>query len=234
MCALYSFVSCESEVLRDEVHDCVRCTGIPEFERPAADRPFYKFPPTIGSQGPAPLLFIGINPRRTDNNRDLHDQLMSEPAAFSTLALNRLQNGRPYIALGARERHYQAHMQVVEEVFGRGVPFESKAAVTELFLCASPGTPAALAHSKSPCAERYLGRVLDLVRPKVVIAVGSMVFRHLNSHFEQLVHNRLVRMPHPGNPRLHSGNEMAEHLRATIEAVRRRVAATDTRRDDRV
>ena len=49
--------------------------------------------------------------------------------------------------------------------------FEEKAAVTELLLCASANEPSSFRFRKSPCAERYLARTLEIVQPHVVIAV---------------------------------------------------------------
>jgi hypothetical protein len=52
-----------AETLSTEVFHCLHCDrfGLP-FVRDATGK-FYRFPPTIGATGPAPLLFVGINPR---------------------------------------------------------------------------------------------------------------------------------------------------------------------------
>src|SRR5688572_8326199 len=50
---------------------------------------------------------------------------------------NRTRGGRPYIAPDAEQEHYHCHMIVIAGVCGAGTSFESVAAVTELFLCAS-------------------------------------------------------------------------------------------------
>lgn len=57
--------------LLEEVYVCDRCpTGAYGFARPSEGRPYYKFPPTIGARGQATILFLGINPRRSDSTRN--------------------------------------------------------------------------------------------------------------------------------------------------------------------
>ena len=73
--------------LIEKVFNCVHCEGRLPFERSASGK-FYRFPPTIGAVGKAQLLFVGINPRVSDTNRDLHDTLVDDPAAFARLSRN--------------------------------------------------------------------------------------------------------------------------------------------------
>lgn len=49
--------------------DCDHCAdnGF-GFQRQPTKRRLYKFPSTIGAQGPVPLLFAGINPRKSESN----------------------------------------------------------------------------------------------------------------------------------------------------------------------
>lgn len=127
--------------IRNEVFKCERCTNVVEFSRPVNRGPFFKFPPIIGAQGEADLLFIGINPRRSDSNLDLHNWLMESPKAFEQLANNVQKDKRFYIGGYGDEEHYHCHMIVVEGVFGSNTAFDAKAAVTELLLCASLKVP---------------------------------------------------------------------------------------------
>src|SRR5438105_4479422 len=65
------------ETLIEEVYRCMHCAHLrlPFVACDDAGRAF-RFPPTIGAMGTAPLLFVGINPRVSDSNRHLHDTLM--------------------------------------------------------------------------------------------------------------------------------------------------------------
>ena len=213
-------VNTDAKQIRKEVFGCEWCDGIPAFQRPPTGGSFYKFPPIIGAQGPAQLLFVGINPRRSDTNRELHNWLMQSPDAFAQLAENRQQDGRPYVAHDGDEEHYRCHAVVVEGVFvGHERRFESKAAVTELYFCASESGSELLELGRSPCAERYLSRVIDIVKPSIVIAVGWKAHNHLGQHFSDIIRCRSVRMEHPRYLRGLSNAEKQARLRPTIEEV---------------
>src|SRR5215213_8653406 len=124
----------QRELLRD-VYQCVQCPEHYGFTRPEPDKPYFKFPPTIGAEDQADLLFVGINPRKTYNS-ELFQRLMSDEDAFLSLARNR-DGQQAYIIRGGKERHYYHHMAIVEALYGKDAKFEDHAAVTELFLCAT-------------------------------------------------------------------------------------------------
>ena len=110
------------------------------------------------------------------SNRDFHSALLHDPSAFSELAGNRFR-GRTYIGKLGLERHSSAHARIASEIFAEQ-PFENVAAVTELFFCASEssrGHPV----EHSPCAEKYFERVLAIIQPQVVFAVGRRVETYL-------------------------------------------------------
>lgn len=207
--------------LRAEVFDCAHCAGLGVFTRSSTNARFYKFPPIIGAQREADLLFIGINPRRSKSNLRLHDWILESPEAFTTLANNRLSAGDPYIAIRGEEEHYHCHMIVIEGVFGAGTPFDERAAVTELMYCASTNEPTVLSRVESPCAKLYLSRVMEIVKPKVVIAVGSGVRRHLQQHFTVAIRVPIVRMEHPRQLKGKSLDAKVTKLQETIDEVRR-------------
>jgi uracil-DNA glycosylase len=211
----------EAEQLQDEVFECERCTGVAEFSRPTNGGPFFKFPPIIGAQGEANLLFIGINPRRTPSNLELHNWLMESLEAFGQLGKNIQKDQLHYIRKCGNEEHYECHMIVVEGVFGSNTAFETKAAVTELLLCASVKAPTVLKEKKSPCAELYLGRVMRIVKPQVVIAVGTSVRQHLEDHFKEEIRVPVVRMDHPRQLHKASWAEKLLKMQPTIHEVRR-------------
>jgi len=104
------------KALLREVYSCTRCRSF-GFRGPADDKPFFKFPPTIGTEGETPLLFVGINPRISASdhypgNEDLHNRMMGSKAAFAALAQN-WYGGSRYIAPGGVEKFYHRHMAVV-------------------------------------------------------------------------------------------------------------------------
>lgn len=136
----------------------------------------YRFPPTIGAVGAAPLLFVGINPRISESNRQLHESISSNSEAFVELSGNRFR-GRRYIAEAGLEGHYRMHVTVAAELFP-GREFEEVAAVTELHLCASE-TSVGIPRSAMRCLDRFFQSVLDQVQPSVIFAVGQHVLASL-------------------------------------------------------
>jgi uracil-DNA glycosylase len=219
-------VSHNADQLRDEVFGCEHCAGLGTFKRSPDNGRFYKFPAIIGAPGEAVLLFIGINPRQDERNLDLHNWLMASQENFKQLAQNRDRYRRPYIAPRAMERHYHCHMIVIEGVFGIGTPFEAKAAVTEIYLCANESGSALLDARRSPCAERYLGRVVEIVKPQVVVAVGKGVHQHLSDYFSDAIKAPAVRMIHPKELREMCLTQKVEKLQPTIEEIRTILQAT--------
>ena len=165
-----------AEAISKSVFECSHCErlGLP-FVRNAAGK-FFRFPPTIGSTEPCPLLFVGINPRVSASNHRLHERIVDNWIAFEALRRNRV-GSEPYIANRGLERHYNLHVRVATALFPTK-HFESVAAVTELHFCASSSS-VGLPQASSVCAERYLRDVFASVRPVVVFAVGSHVERVL-------------------------------------------------------
>ncbi|HLH64710.1 MAG TPA: uracil-DNA glycosylase family protein [Solirubrobacteraceae bacterium] len=201
------------QTLLDDVYVCAKCDARTfGFELAGPEAGYYKFPATIGARAAAPVLFVGINPRRSASNARLHQDVMRSPEAFKTLAGNRIPDahGRPtcpYIKRGGVERHYELHMEIVESAFGIGARFEDYAAVTELLLCATVSSPP-VDLTTSPCAKEFLARTVDQVRPEVIVAVGTTVDNYFRSRTTQrggLVlsvaigrHNAwLIPVPHP-------------------------------------
>lgn len=186
-------------------------------------RRLYKFPTTIGAEGGAALLFVGINPRRSESNAELHERVASDLKAFDELSRNRVFGG-PYIATNGKERHYRTHARIAETAMnGSGldrVPFERVAACTEVFLCATedatPGIAASLRTGESPCADKHFWNTLNRVQPHVVIAVGTLVCDFLSRYCQgspprlNVAHKpALLAIPHPSNRTL-SVDECAE------------------------
>lgn len=158
--------------LRHEAFGCASCDGQRfKFERPRSDAGYYKFPPTIGATGRAHLLFVGLNPRRSSTNLEMHDRLMSEPAAFDDLAQDH-DRGLPYLE---SESYYDDIVGVAAAAFPKR-PFTEVAAVSEYYLCATES--ARLLSKSSPCAPRFLHRVIPLVAPAIIVPIGKVVADH--------------------------------------------------------
>jgi hypothetical protein len=195
-----------AETLSTEVFHCMHCDrfGLP-FVRDATGK-FYRFPPTIGATGPAPLLFVGINPRVSASNRVLHDAIVHNHTRFEELRRNRVGT-REYIGRDGLERHYALHVDIAHALFP-GNPFDSVACVTELHLCASTSS-VGLPFNSSECAGRYFGSVLEVVRPVVIFAVGIHVERTLRARVRtrraefdmtwQSGRAPVVTLPHPNS-----------------------------------
>jgi len=183
----------------------------------------FRFPPTIGAVGTAPLLFVGINPRVSDSNRHFHLTLMGEIAAFRELAGNRFRD-RDYMGPQGLEGHYSVHVWIASQLFP-GQPFTSVASVTELFFCAS-GSSVGLPIKHSPCADKYFGRVLELVRPRIVFAMGRGVEAYLVGRFSRgdrssfatwghIDRALIISVPHPN-----SWGEKRSRCTAAVESAR--------------
>jgi hypothetical protein len=111
--------------------------------------------------------------------------------------------------------------EAIRQVYGYPRSFESCAAVTELFLCASKDSMG-LPNIESQCADTFLPDVLQLIQPGVIIAVGSRVMDYFlakdattSRSGQQRVKcfgrtYRPAKMPHPGNPKLSVGERSAQ------------------------
>ncbi len=151
------------------------------FCRISEGRPFSKFPPIIGAtDGTAEILFVGINPRVGASNCSLYWQIMPKFEDFIDLGKNRT-NGQVYIGLGAKEQHYRVHWEIVSAIFA-GAAFEAVAAVTELYFCAS-GDSKIFHPGFSPCADSYFENVVELVQPKVIVALGQLVHAYFEARY---------------------------------------------------
>jgi hypothetical protein len=158
----------------DEVYSCRSCVGL-GFKSPEQSKGYYKFPPTIGALGQAPLLFVGINPRISNTNRPLHDRMMADLRAFEALAGNRV-GSQKYIVPDGLEKHYKGHVEIANSVYPKKA-FEEVAAVTELFLCAKEDS-VGLPIQDSPCARKYSSRTVSIIKPRVIIPVGKMAYNY--------------------------------------------------------
>jgi hypothetical protein len=132
--------------------------------------PLSKFPPTIGSSGAAPLLFVGTNPRISNTNRDLYAKIMRNPDLFHQLAQD-VWKGRSYLRFGEPGHHYDLHLAIADQAFPSR-QFSAVAAVTELFLCATINDET-LPNTGSVCADLYLDQVARQVRPRAVVTIGA-------------------------------------------------------------
>ncbi len=198
------------QLLRD-AYVCKDCNVEFGFEI-SPNGSYFKFPPLIGAQSTADLLFVGINPRRSFSNRKLHDTLMTSEQAFIDLAANR-RNGSQYIHTSSPEPHYHDHLAIIHGVFREQRNFETCAAVTELFHCATKDSKG-LPNPGSPCADKYLPSILEIVQPKAIIAVGSRVMNYFraqtNVRFTDVSlittfigrEFNVVKMPHPADTNL--------------------------------
>lgn len=215
-----TYMSERMNLIRD-VFDCKHCDTLGlAFARRQPDGRFFRFPPVIGATRDAAVLFIGINPRITQSNRTLHQQVSGNITAFKALAANRI-NGRPYIAVDGEERHYKRHARMINDLFPNQL-FEEVAAASELYFCASKDT-SGLNRFDYPCAQKFMARVFLLMRPKAVVAVGKPVKEYLQrfrcgSSNAPFFHIRIgghtttvIPVPHPNKP----GGCSAEWMWAT-------------------
>ena len=162
--------------LLNEVYRCRECADegrsfVSEFTE-ARPGFFHKFPPLIGGTGKVEVLFVGYNPRRTDN-LNIHNFAMAKFRNFCALSNNVDHNGNRYIGSSPsapdHEPHYELHDEIVQRVFGE--PFENVAAVTEMYLCASEDGQL-LQTKNSPCAKRFLMRTLRIADPTYIVTFG--------------------------------------------------------------
>ena len=164
-------MSTSYESLLKQAFECRRCQGTDWFASGShgAD---YRFPPIIGCHSKPKLLFVGLNPRASETNVQLHEAVSGSYQAFRDLSNNRTPEGDRYIAPAGRERHYRLHTRIARDVFP-GQKFEEVAAVSELHLCASES--ASRLPTDGPCNTVFLPRVLQSCSPEIVVALGARV-----------------------------------------------------------
>ncbi len=206
------------QLLRD-AYFCKRCPAKFGF-RISPNGSYFKFPPLIGATRPVDILFVGINPRRSSSNHCLHDALMTSKEAYKNLALNRI-NDSPYIHPSSNEPHYQHHLEIIRRVYRDARSFESCAAVTELFLCATAKSEK-LPYPDSQCADHFLPQVLNIVQPKAIVAVGSRVMSYFKTKPAKVCASdeiviilaghefTVMKMPHPGNTKISESRRNSE------------------------
>jgi uracil-DNA glycosylase len=221
------------KLLRDAYY-CKRCPTKFGFVM-SPNHSYFKFPPIIAGKTPAKLLFVGINPRRSSSNFALHRALMTSKQAFADLAANRI-NGSAYIHTTSDEPHYHDHLTIIRGVFGNDCQFDSCAAVTELFLCATENS-SDLSYPHSDCADHFLPHVLAIVQPQAIVAVGSRVMNYFKTksakpspadEFVSHLHGQdypIVRMPHHGNTRLSPSQRRAQ-INTCIRKLRNRLGCS--------
>jgi hypothetical protein len=179
-----------------------------------------------------PLFFVGIDPRRSASNAALHELVTSDLNAFDELSRNRAF-GDAYIATNGGEKHYRTHARIAKAALAGtqadGAPFESVAACTEAFLCATedatPEIAEALRNGGGPCVDRHFWKTLNQVQPKVVIAVGTLVCDFLSRYCSGAPPRlnvagkpALLAIPHPSNRTLslEECHEIGEICRAIM------------------
>jgi len=213
-----------------EAYACRSCPSAYGFSSASRGGPNFKFPPIIGCHQNPKVLFVGINPRRSSSNMVLHDKLMSDFGAFIELSQNRYQ-GAPYVVAAGNEEHYRFHSRIVAKLFGPATPFESVAAVSELYLCATESSKLLPKLPAAPCAEKFLLATIGALNPEFIVAVGGTVFDFflglsgsdrakgtrmlINSTIKDQSF-RVVGIPHPSNERL-SDNEKDHLVSMAIE-----------------
>lgn len=217
-----------------EVWQCQKCSGRNygfQANETAGQNPiFFRFPAIIGCTAPEKtekdILFVGLNLRCSPSNIALHRWLASNFQNFTTLARNVYMDGRGYIRPQGPEPHYYAHMRIVEKVFGQGCHFEDHAAVTEVFLCASNSSEKIygdVRNCRSQCANTFLCRVIQRLKPKVIVSVGKAVECFFSSCESQQTTDAptLIPMPHPGDWRYKKADRerIEDGIVAAIKAV---------------
>ena len=236
MCDLSQGLVCESNpgcTLCADVFQCKACQNQQYGFTPTnqAVPPSFRFPALIGCTAKdfepmqKDILFVGINPRCSRSNQALHNSLVSSFADFVGLARNQYPAGLPggfkkYIAPNGPEPHYYPHVKIVEKLFGQGVPFEDHAAVTELFLCASgtsQGVNASVYQRQSACADQFLKRVLALIKPKAIVAIGAAVKGYFAAPPAGGNGIPVIAIPHPGDYWHYTDAQHAQALEESVE-----------------
>lgn len=181
----------EIAIAADSNYNCAVCPPSKfGFQEHPCVRRLFKFPSAIGSQGAAPMAFVGLNPRISNTNRALYYAITIDPEAYISLAGNRAPDGQPYVRLQGGERHYHTHAKVVREaVRGTqydGKSFEEVAVCTELFMCATPPrqTAALTKALKAPspvCPDLHFWKAIQRAAPKVLVTLGDDVFDYVST-----------------------------------------------------
>jgi hypothetical protein len=141
---------------------------------------YAKFPAIIGGLRRVEILFVGINPKITERNRRIYPKLTVDERTFAEFSRNQFQGG-PYVVLNGQEPHYNLHCRIVGSIF-KNSRFEDRAAVTELFLCATKDASTFPA-GQSRCADTYFETVVRAVEPEVIVMLGRKVRRYMERRY---------------------------------------------------
>jgi uracil-DNA glycosylase len=144
------------------------------------------FPP-VGSSVGGQVLFVGLNPRCRlgSDDEDFYRHALASEDTFVQFS----EDGKYRTKFGNLKElfsdgHYDIHQQCLREV-DSDWKLGKNSSVAELFMCGKENATI-FSGIKEPsleciCANEYLCRYMELVRPKVIVSFGSLPLRYFQS-----------------------------------------------------
>lgn len=158
---------------------CDRCYDMHWRERRLDNFPHKPCFPPVGSSKVGQVLFIGTNPRCKigTENEDFYRHALVSPANFLQFSIDgRYRDSSGNLRWLFDHPHYRIHKKCLAEVDPSWV-LGRKSSVTELFMCGSENANIFSEEREYACAEEYLTKYFGLVRPRIVVCLGSLVLR---------------------------------------------------------
>jgi len=163
--------------------ECDRCFAKYRFST-LDDFPHKPCFPPIGSSDLAQVLFIGTNPRcdkRKDEDFYRHALSSRENfLQFSNDGMYKDSDEEPRSLF--HDPHYFLHAQCLWKV-NPSWKLGQKSSVAELFMCCSESSNIFSGVHEYICAEEYLIKYMELVRPKIIVSFGSHVLKWFQNRF---------------------------------------------------
>jgi hypothetical protein len=150
------------------------------------------FPP-IGSSAKNQILFIGTNPRLTIGTSDegFYLHALKNEASFLQFSKNGEYEYGGYKASVLDDPHYKIHKRAMEKL---NLELGQKSGVAELFMCASKDSNVLREGwgglIDCLCADLYLVNYMKIVKPRLIVCMGSPATRWFLKRFAHDLKNK--------------------------------------------
>ena len=166
---------------------CQKCFTTNNFVK-MMDFPFKPCFPPVGSSETGQVLFIGTNPRCKPATKDeeFYRYALASEENFVKFSIDgKYKSKRGYFRRLFADPHYSIHRECLYNV-NRRWRLGEKSSVTEIFMCASEssGIFNYIEHlSDFTCAENYLIKYIELVKPKIIVSLGGLALKWFQNKF---------------------------------------------------
>lgn len=187
------------------ITECDRCFKIYQFSE-LEDFPHKPCFPPIGSSDFEQVLFIGTNPRCRQGTKDefFYRHALSSSENFLHFSNDGIYEDREgSLKPLFDDPHYRIHQECLAKV-DPSWELGQKSSVAELFMCCSEDTNIFSDAPEYICAEEYLIKYMELVKPRVIVSFGLLTMKWFQARFANELEKNM-RFLDNGVPRKHNG-----------------------------